>query len=359
MSSSRATVGSLLLAGTVLVSAPPDPTPTAVTETQRIKALPEEDRLWLTEFVAAILLPEEKKAFLDLTEPYQREFFKEDFWARRESPGLPAPLGPGYRDRYRELRQIVDERYDGWRNDAGRMILRWGEPASILKPRCGGEEVFHDIELWTYNNMGGSGLVTERYIFYRYIPNSPLRLWTPLDRNNDVFTQNSCRRSFADLRRDCYIDRNDRCGQCDDRCEIYKAYLEIAARQGSAAGALMEQARLFEPPRVSTEGVERQRERWAATSDPRAKKIHVEGPSSGAAREISPSVTPAPTPTPGPRRRLTSEEIAQQIERLEPKYKEWLLLARPLMTEQELSDFVQFSSREKDQYVRDYWKKHS
>ncbi len=129
------------------------------TDADRIKALPDEERQWLTEFVAPILLPEEKTVFLVLTEPYQREAFKLDFWARRETPNLPQPLGPGYRDRYEELWRLAQEKYSGWRNDAGRMLLRYGEPAEIFQPACGGEEVFNGLEVWTYNNMGFSGRV--------------------------------------------------------------------------------------------------------------------------------------------------------------------------------------------------------
>src|SRR5215813_14862519 len=78
-------------------------------DSDRIKALPEADRHWLPEFVAPILLPEEKKTFLELTEPYQREAFKLDFWMRRERPDLPQPLGPGERERYEELWRLAEE----------------------------------------------------------------------------------------------------------------------------------------------------------------------------------------------------------------------------------------------------------
>src|SRR5437762_14292198 len=64
-------------------------------DSARIKDLPEEERQWLTEFVAVIILDEEKKTFLDLAASYQREVFKEDFWQRREQAGLPVPVGPG------------------------------------------------------------------------------------------------------------------------------------------------------------------------------------------------------------------------------------------------------------------------
>lgn len=328
------------------------------TDADRIKALPDEQRQWLTEFVAAIIQPEERKVFLDLTESYQREAFKLDFWARREKPDLLQPLGPGYRERYEEVWRLAQEKYGGWRNEAGRMLLRWGEPAEVLQPVCGGEEVFNGLEVWTFNNLGYSGHGTEKHIFYRRFLNGPYRLWSLNDRDADVFTQNSCRRSFKELRKDCLPDLNDRCSQCEDRCRVYQAYLEILARQGGRLGAATEQARLFEPVKVSTEGLDRQKDRWATTSNPNAKIIHVEGPSSGAPSP-TPSPTPIPATTPGPPRRLSPEEIRDRIRQLEPKYREWLDLARPLLTDEELSLFLQLPTKEKDGFIQKFWKSRS
>jgi hypothetical protein len=44
---------------------------------------------------------------------------------------------------------------------------------------------------------------------------------------------------------------------------------------------------------------------------------------------------------------------------LELKYKEWLDLARPLLTEDELSRFPQLSAAERDRFIREFWKRHS
>ncbi|MGH9317710.1 MAG: GWxTD domain-containing protein, partial [Thermoanaerobaculia bacterium] len=153
---------------------------------QRIAALPEDDRVWLTEFVAPIILPEEEKAFLQLTEAREREGFQSDFWQRREKPDLPLPMGPGYRDRYLTLRRLVDEKYDGWQSDAGRLVLRRGEPDSIFKPRCGGDEVFRDLEVWTYGSLELNGHPASRHIFYRPAPGAPRRLWIVHDGNASV-----------------------------------------------------------------------------------------------------------------------------------------------------------------------------
>jgi GWxTD domain-containing protein len=352
-------VAIIFLAGTAFFLLAPRPGPAAKprppSESERIKALPEEERRWLTEFVAPIILEEEKKAFLDLEAPYQREAFKREFWERRELPDLRPPLGPGYRFRYQELRQLADEKYDGWRQDAGRMVLRWGEPASILKPRCSSEDVF-DVEVWTYNNLGRSGRTAARYIFYRRFGGGPRRLWTLNDSASQVFYPNPCRRNFGDLAQDCMPFGS--CVPCDDRCEVYRAYQEISVRQGSFAGAAVEQATLFEPPKVSIEGLDRQKNRWATSSDPAAKKIHVEGPSSGA-DGVSASPLPSPTPTPEPHHKLSAEEIRERILRLEPKYRDWLDLAKPLLTEDDLSRFLQLSASERDRFIREFWKRHS
>src|SRR5262249_14979044 len=153
---------------------------------------------WLTEFVAPIIRSEEEQVFLDLSQPYQREEFKREFWARRERPDLPQPLGPGYQLRYEELRHLADEKYDGWKNDAGRMVLHHGDPAAVLTPRCPGE-TFRDLEVWTYPNFGPSGRTTYRFLFYRQSPSMPRKLWTMLESESVVFQPNSCRKSLAEL----------------------------------------------------------------------------------------------------------------------------------------------------------------
>ncbi len=325
-------------------------------EADRVRALPEEDKQWLMEFVAPIILPDEKKIFLELSEPYQREAFKLDFWSRREKPDLALPLGPGYRARYEELWRLAEERYDGSRSDAGRMLLRWGEPTEIVQPVCGGEEVFNGLELWTYNN--GSFGSSRKFIFYRRFVNGPYWLWSLQVRDSEVFRQNSCRRSFGELSKDCVPAIGDACAMCEDRCRVYKAYREIGAKQGTALGGMIDQARLFEPAKISTEGLVRQMDRWVTETDPTAKIIHVEGPSS-----VTPKPTVRPTPSPstpsGPRRRLSAEEIGQRIGQLEPRDREWLDLARPLLSEEELSLFLQLSPKEKDQFIRMFWKSRS
>jgi GWxTD domain-containing protein len=394
---------------------------------QRLASLPEDDRAWLTDFVAPIILPEEERVFLLLTDATQREGFKEDFWQRRETLGLPLPLGPGYRDRYRDLRQLVDEKYDGWQNDAGRLVLRRGEPDSIFKPQCSGEAVFRDLDVWTFGGLDLNGHPAARHIFYRPAPGAPRRLWIIHDGNAIVFQPNACRASFDRLSLDCRPTREDRCSRCEDRCVVYETWAEILKRQGGPAGALAEQGELFGYPKIPTEGLGRPKSRWAApavsvakapaanttpsatptavrrptlTLTPSAMRQPPSAPTPSAvrqptgtpvpqaARTLAPARTPtaarstpaptrppaiattpkptaAPAPTPAPTRaveglrRLSSEEIRDRISTLEPEYKEFLDLARPLLTEEETSRFLQLSGHDKDAFIRDFWKRHS
>ncbi len=365
---------------------------------QRLAALPEADRIWLAELVAPIILPEEEKVFLQLADARQRDGFKEDFWLRRENPALPLPLGPGYRDRYRELRRLVDEKYDGWRSDAGRLVLRRGEPDSILTPRCGGEEVFRDVEVWMYGALMLAGHPAARHILYRPNPGAPRRLWIVHDGNASVFRANPCRTSFDRLSRDCGSSRQDPCTPCEDRCVVYQVWVEILKRQGGPAGALAEQGDLFGYPAISTEGLNRKKPAWAAPAEAGASTRDASTPTPAPPASVQPiratappttrppaplrtptpaRPTPAPTRTPTPRptaisapiraptpavaglRRLSPEETRDRIDTIEPEYKEFLDLARPLLTEEELSRFLQLSTHDKDAFIREFWKRHS
>ncbi|MDQ2871430.1 MAG: GWxTD domain-containing protein, partial [Acidobacteriota bacterium] len=264
------------------VPAPSAPVQAPLSKKAALAAMPDDERKWLTEFVAPIILPDEEKLFLELTEPHQREIFKDEFWARRERQNLAFPMGPGYRQRYEELRQLADTTYDGWRNDAGRMVLRYGEPGSLDKV-AGCDRMFRDLEIWTYTNLPGRG--TMKQFFYRPAPMAPRKLWTVGTRDSDVFQPGSCRKNFEELANDCNpgMNANDTCSRfgstCTAACDVYRAYSEIRARQGSAMGGMSEAAQLLSAPPVSTEGMEKVRDRFAGLATPKAKSIGVEGPS--------------------------------------------------------------------------------
>lgn len=66
-----------------------------------------------------------------------------------------------------------------------------------------------------------------------------------------------------------------------------------------------------------------------------------------------------PTPEAERLRRLSAEEVRDRISTLEPEYREFLDLARPLLTDEELSRFVQLSGHDKDAFIREFWRRHS
>jgi GWxTD domain-containing protein len=325
-------------------------------EAALIAALPDEDRRWLTEFVAPIILPEERKAYLELTETYQRDDFREQFWQRRELPELPWILGPGYRYRYRELRELADSRYDGWRSDAGRLVIRFGEPAEIIEPRCAGEEDFRvGVEVWKYVETL-PGLNRRYLLFYRPSGVGPRRLWTLLDGDGlTLFYPNSCRQKLDDLKWDCVpvpCPPCDKCSMCLGRCDVYRAYQETKTREGNSMGALGEKGRLLGTPDVSIEDLARQPDKWATTSKRGAKPIDVNGRSQdAAAAPLSPAAPPEPP------RRLSGAELAERMNALERPYREWLDVALPLLTEEELSAFVQMSNPDRDAFMAEFWKR--
>ncbi|HYK43276.1 MAG TPA: VWA domain-containing protein [Thermoanaerobaculia bacterium] len=353
-----------------------NPAPAApLSKKAALAAMPEEERKWLTEFVAPIILPEEEKVFLTLTEPYQREIFKKEFWERREAQGLPQPLGPGYRNRYEELRALADSKYDGWRSDAGRMVLRYGEPADINKVE-GCDRTFRDLEIWTVNTgMRGAS----KYIFYRPTFNAPRKMWVVGTNESDVFAPGSCRKRFSDLSLDCTPQAGDPCpvGSCAGACDVFRAWSEITARQGSQMGGENERAQLLQPQPISIEGLDRTKERFAGIATPGAKAIGVEGPGSekpsdktsekpGDKPADKPSdktaaKTPAASSTPAPaHRKLSNKEIKELTAKLDPKYKEFLSLVELIITPTEREVFLEIAdSYQKDKFIESFWRRRS
>ncbi|MGH9315871.1 MAG: VWA domain-containing protein [Thermoanaerobaculia bacterium] len=339
------------LAGAALATSGPEPTPA-----QSLEALPEEERRWLTEFVAPIILPEEETAFLELTEQYQREAFKEEFWKRRERDVLRPPFGPGYRYRYTELRRLADEKYDGWKHDAGRMVLRYGEPTSIQKAE-GCRETFRNLEIWTYTPQSALGSQTRHHFFYRRSMMEPRRLWTGGTPDSDIFAPGSCRKSFPELMADCTPQRGDGC-YCNDACEVFRVWNEISSRQGSVVGGQMEESQLLAPAQVSLEGLDTIKQRSASSSDPNARKLSVEGPGSSPAAAAAKTAAPS---TPAPiRRKLSNKEIKELTAKLAPKYREFLETVDLIITNEEKQVFLQIADDyQKDRFIEAFWKRRS
>ncbi len=326
---------------------------------ERVRQLPEEERRWLEELVLPIILPDEEDFFLLLTQPHEREIFKEEFWKRREGTGLLYPLGPGYRLRYEELLRVADEKYDGRREDAGRMVIAHGEPASI-DPLEDCKDMFRDLQIWTYRGTTAGNRGELRYFFYRRSPQAPRKLWDMTVADSDVIQPGACRKRFADLKIDCTpTDRDPRTDpcilltNCRKVCWILEVYLEIRAREGTAMGGREDSATALAPPPVNLEDLDSLAARFPAIRDPRARPIGIEAASGVPGGRGSPPVTASAFAS------LSPEEIRERILALQPKYREWLYLAGPLLVGDELTRFLQMSDSRKDDFIRDFWRRRS
>ncbi|MGH9367150.1 MAG: GWxTD domain-containing protein, partial [Thermoanaerobaculia bacterium] len=305
--------------------------------------LPEDDRTWL-DFVAPIIFLDEKKAFLELVQPYERETFREEFWKRRERDGLRPPLGPGYRARYAELRQLADSQYDRWPNEAARMVIRYGEPASIDKlESCStsATATFRDLEIWTYASAGSLGNRGRRCFFYRRSMMEPRRLWTVGTPDRDVFAITSCRKSFPELGIDCRKPYGDACSEttCFENCEVFKVWNEISTLQGSALGGQMEAVQLLEPEKVSLEGMDAIKNRSASSSEPKARVIGVVGPSGTVEAAKNPDLLAGKSPPPEDDRK-------------------WLEFVAPIIFPEEKKLFLELREpRQRETFREEFWKR--
>ncbi len=330
-------------------------------------ALPPEERKWLDEFVAPIILPEEKKVFLELTEPYQGEMFKQDFWARREQPGLEEPLGPGYRARYEHYRELAATVYDGLSSDTGRLVVLRGEPAAVRDfPDC--NDVFRQVEIWTYTtSRGGSAAQKEtQFLFYRPSYGSPRKLWYAGIPDREVLGLSACLSRFAEAcrtagapaapSRDSSCPSNSVPKTCSEACEVARVAEQVRVRGAAEVTALSTS------PRVDTEGLHKLLERFPGVENAKAKPLDVQVPSGEAVVPTSPSAKVssgqnASLPAPA-HRKLSKREIQQLTQALPQKYRDFLDLVEIIITPEEREVFLEIhEDYQRDKFIDAFWKR--
>ena len=339
-----------LTMGAAAAGGPPVPELTSRQRAERTRDLPPEERTWLTNYVAPIILPAERDLFLQLSTDFQREMFKREFWERRARNGLTLPLGPGYQARYARLREIAAESYDGVDSDAGRMVVRRGEPAGI-EELLGCSEVYRQAEIWSYPS-GSSRLRSEvRHLFYRPSFGAARRLWMAGDR--EIFQTGSCVVSFDQAcagsppaSRDAFCPTFAAAKRCGASCTVATIASEIQAR-GPAEASVLSQ-----PLAVSTEGLDGLWQRLASVSDPGARPIPL---SAGTSEPLVPAASDELS---GDASSWSNEKIRDRIVALPKKYREWLDIAGPLLSRAEIVAFLRLPTGERDAYVRRFWKKH-
>ncbi|HEU5400342.1 MAG TPA: GWxTD domain-containing protein, partial [Terriglobales bacterium] len=123
-------------------------------------------KTWLNEDVAYVITPEERQAFLQLSNDEERDQFIEQFWLRRD----PTPDTPEneYKEEHYARIAYANEHFaagiPGWKTDRGRIYIIYGKPDEIESHPSGG----------TYNReIEEGGGTTSTYPFerwrYRYI----------------------------------------------------------------------------------------------------------------------------------------------------------------------------------------------
>jgi len=142
----------------------------------RSPELSEEHARWLDD-VRPLLSKTARKAFLALTQEYQREAFIAAFWAARD----PSPETPHNeeRQRYYERLEEARERFgDDWEDQRAAVWALNGEPNDVMATDCG--VLTWPLELWTYRHAGYLGRPVE-ILFYQQYGGGPFRLWNPAE----------------------------------------------------------------------------------------------------------------------------------------------------------------------------------
>jgi Ca-activated chloride channel family protein len=131
--------------------------------------LPPQYKAWLEE-VEVLITKDEKKAFLDLKEDYQRDAFIERFWDVRDRGGASGEFRRNWQARIAEARA----RFGKLSDERARVLLLNGQPAALVAVRC--NVLLWPIEAWFYH--GSERLGTDFVVvFYQVWGAGPFRIW--------------------------------------------------------------------------------------------------------------------------------------------------------------------------------------
>ena len=317
-------------------------------------AASKEEREWATEIVAPLLTPEEKKIYSALPTPSERTSFRDEFWRLREREGLRPPYGPGFRSLYMDRWQTANEKFGGWKGDAGRIILALGEPADVILFDC--PSSYRPIEVWMMLPANDRA-VPARLVFYRDFPSGPLKLWTPMLGAGALLSPTGGR-SLSDQttgRSDLAAAYASRCGRngietCQNECDVLWPALIALESQGDIGAALaMEKLAALPPPPEGDWG------RW---------KSRFVGGGPISAPLSAPMAAPAPPPKAEPpapvARKLASAERKSLEAKLPERYRGWLRDVDIIITERERDVFLQVAEDvERDKFIDEFWRRRS
>lgn len=128
---------------------------------------------WLNQEVRWIIMPEEREAFLRLTNNHERDNFIEQFWQRR-NPN-PGSLKNAFRQEHNRRIAYSNTHFaagePGWETDRGHVYIVFGPPDTIDSHPGGNSGSTKPFEIWRYrsiqvqepavNNPGGAGYTAQ------------------------------------------------------------------------------------------------------------------------------------------------------------------------------------------------------
>jgi GWxTD domain-containing protein len=131
--------------------------------------LPARYQRWLDEDVHWIVTPEERAAFLHLSDNEERDQFVKQFWLRR-SPTPNTSENKFKEEHYRRLAYANTrfvESTPGWNTDRGRIYIVYGPPDEIeAHPRRGEVKA---MELWRYYSGRIGGVADKKVVDMKFV----------------------------------------------------------------------------------------------------------------------------------------------------------------------------------------------
>jgi GWxTD domain-containing protein len=118
---------------------------------------------WLDQDVRWIIIPEERQAFLGLSNDQERDEFIRQFWVRRNPK--PASAKNKFKEEHYRRLAFANTHFaagePGWETDRGHVYIVFGQPDSIDSHPAAGNRATKPFEIWHYRSIR-VGWPTER-----------------------------------------------------------------------------------------------------------------------------------------------------------------------------------------------------
>lgn len=132
--------------------------PAETFETSPYAVMPQEEVERALAHISVIATETERRRARDIRDLDEQRRFLMEFWQARD-PRPDTPINEFKEEFYSRL-QYANERYasgrrEGWQTDRGRIVIKYGLPASVEPHLYDRETIPHEI--WQYNNIPGEG----------------------------------------------------------------------------------------------------------------------------------------------------------------------------------------------------------